>query len=513
MHRAAGFALAALCTALPLRGAAQIEIPTAADGYTVTQTSSSVDAPAGYMGRTDKATQSVVGREPNVVGRQYINRFTMANEIRICPLADGTAEGDGEFTVSTDYTRAQAGKTNSWQMAMSAKAQYKGKVGEDGFLYGPVTADIDFTYAVKGGVGARIDPTNPAPIFEAQHITIKFDVAKKMFDAPTITAFAGGDPTQGHLETANKVGLALTYWGGVFYSFAETQWMTPNKCVQVAFDPPSNSRQPVPGSTVKVNAFIQTKGGEGVRGKFPEVNPHNPNSESVTITSSAADPASPAIFTYTAPNKTIKNAGFRVSATSRGGAAQADWDTGIGTNWSGEITVSKVSPGDDRNSDLQTAYHHEAARITINVKDGVGTADGFSEVHGFQENRQYVASNGTKHLEFSDGGTDEATVEGQAKATAGVMFDEATGHYTVTTTVAPFPVGTRHTTSCIRDKCTSRDDPYSVPAILTLVGGKVVDPNHVSGSMNLGAPLMPGFSAAKGSYVVTWDLSRQGTTK
>jgi hypothetical protein len=519
MHRVAGFALVALCfLALPLRATAQysnLEIPTAADGYSIsTSNNTSVNAPAGYTGHTETMDHLAVGREPSVIGRTYKSHFLLANKIRNCPQADGTSEGDGEFTVSGTFTHTVGSTTYASTFEMTAKAKYKGKVGDDGFLDGPVTADIDYTYTVTPGSSAHIDPISPAATHLGQHFTIQFEVAKGgKLDAPTIGAFSGGDPSKGHLDQAYGVGLPLTYWGGVWYTFAELNWLTPGSCVQVVFDPPSFSRQPVPGSNVKVNAYIKTKGGEGVRGKFPVVGAYS-HDESVAITSSATDPGSPAIFTYTAPIKKLPRMGFGVGATSRAGAANGNWDTGLGTDWSGQITVSKVSADNVRNSDLQTAYHHEATRITISVKDGVATAEGFSEIHGSEENRHHVAANGTSHLEFDNGGTDEAMTQGEAKATVGVTFDAATGHYSIATSIAPFPSTTRHTTSCIRAKCTSQDSPYSVPGILPLMGGKTEDLNHVSGSMDLGkAPLFPGASPVAGSYLVTWDLSRIGTTK
>jgi hypothetical protein len=519
MHRVAGLAVVALCSLThPLRAQySNLEIPTAADGYSISiSKETSTDAPAGYSGRIENIDHLAVGREPNVIGRTYKSHFTLANEIRNCPRADGTSEGDGEFTVSGVFTHTVGSTTYSSTYAMTAKAKYKGKVGDDGFLDGPVTADIDYTYTIAPAPSPRIDPISPLATSIAQHITIQFQVPHgKGFEGPVIGAFGGGDPTKGQLNQANGMGLILAYWGGVWYTFAQLNWMSPGKCVQVVFDPPSFSRQPVPGSNVKVLAYIKTNGGEGVRGKFPEVTPFNPTSESVAITSSATDPGSPAYFTYTAPNKKLPHMGFGVSATSRGGNARGNWETGLGTDWSGQITVSKISPGVDQQSDLITAHHYEAERITINVQNGEGTADGFSEVHGFGENRHYVADgNGKSHIEVSAYDTDEGMVQGQVKATAGVQLDTLTHHYTVMVNfAAPFPTGRRSRSSCTRGKCTSQDDAFSVGSILTPMGGNFTDPNHVSGSLDLGKPLFPGASPTAGSYLITWDLSRIGTTK
>jgi hypothetical protein len=529
MLRAGNAALIALCAlAIPLSAAAQysrLEIPTAADGYSIsTQHETSTDAPEGYMGRIENIDHLAVGREPDVIGRMYKSHFTFANEIRKCPMADGTSEGDGELTVSGTFTHTVGSTIYSSTYEYSAKAKYKGKVGDDGFLDGPVTADVDFTYTITPGSSARIDPISPAPIHVANHLTLQVEVSRTMaLDPPKIGTIIISNPTIGHLSEAYSMAYVLSYWGGVWYTFAQANWVNPGNCAQVAFDPPSFSRQPVPGSQVKVNGYIKTKGGEGVRGKFVEVSAGlgdlsmssmASTGESVSITASNTDPGSPAIFYYTAPNKKLPHMGFGVTVTSRAGNAKGAWETGLGTNWSGQITATKISPGVDRASDLITSHHSEATHITVNVKDGFGTADGYSEIHDSGENRHYVADgNGKSHIEVSANGSQEASVQGQVNATANVVFDTTTSRYSISVALfKDFPPGKSHITSCARGSCTSRDDPYGMPPILVVMGGKYSDLLHVSGSLDLGK-VPAGFTQTAGSYIVTWDLSRTGTTK
>lgn len=518
MHRVAALALLTLCSlALPLRASAQysnLEIPTRADGYSISITSNtSENAPAGYSGHIDKMEELAVGREPDVIGRTYKTRFILANEIRNCPKADGTSEGDGEFTVSGLFTHKVGSTTYSSTYEMTAKAKYKGKVGDDGLLEGPVTADIDFTYTLAPAPSPRIDPISPAATSIVQHITIQFEVAKGgKLEGPTIGAFTGGDPTKGKLDQANAMGLILTYWGGVWYSFAELNWMTPGTCVQVAFDPPSFTRQPVPGSSVKVNAYIKTKGGEGVRGKFPDVHAYSPD-ESVSITSSNTDPGSPAIFYYTAPSKKLPRMGFAVQATSRAGAANGNWDTGLGTGWSGEITVSSVQDGDEGKNDLQSWSNSDATRSTIIVKDGVAKANLYYETHHISANKVKAFRGGAMTL--IDGGSSniEGSAEASGEATLSVELSPDGKTYTLMASFGPAPPGMKHETYCGGDGCTSTSKPLPIAPYMPQITGKYDNPNILQGSQN-STTMGQGYSKkGKTTFNLTWYLERQGTTK
>ena len=403
MRRAALIALIAFVAVVPpLRSQAAFEIPNEKDGYTITKCcETDVPAPAGYEGRTNTSTQTAVSKIPATKGMSYVNHFTMRNEIKTCPAADGTVEGEGLFSLSFDFKNVQATGTSTIHIDMSTKARYKGTVGDDAYLTGPVNADVDYTYSLTMGGVWQGPGAQPAPAHVSQHFTTTFGVLPGA-NLPTIKPFEGGDPTNGNVGQAITAGQALVFWAGFYYSVAETEWTQENHCVQIAFNPPSESRQPVLGGETKVTAEIKTKSGEGVRGKFLNVAP-NTAGEGVSITSSATDPGSPAIFTYRAPNKKVDHPGFSASATSRGGAARAYWKTGLGTGWSGEITVSSVQDGDVGKNELQSWSNSEATRSTITVKDGVATAYLYYEVQNMSANKVKALRGGA--ITLIDGGS------------------------------------------------------------------------------------------------------------
>src|SRR5689334_25236916 len=79
-------------------------IPTEGQGYQITRSNASRAAPSGYEGRTDTSTLTAVGNTPATAGKRVVARFTLGNQIKICPKADGTDEGEGIFSVSVEGT-------------------------------------------------------------------------------------------------------------------------------------------------------------------------------------------------------------------------------------------------------------------------------------------------------------------------------------------------------------------------------------------------------------------------
>jgi hypothetical protein len=513
MRCAVRFAFIAISSVvLPIRGRGQVQIPKASDGYAITKSDVSQAAPAGYEGRTENSTQTAVGNTPATSGKRYVTHFALGNKIKTCPQADGSSEGEGVFSIGIDYTDAQASGASTLHIDMRATAKYKGKVGDNAFMDGPVNADIDFTYRQSGsmrGPNGAIATSPPSDV--AQHITIPFTVAPGMA-APGIGAFAGGDPTRGHYGQALSVGTALVYWAGIYFSIAETRWLQPGTCVQVAFDPPSNSRQPVPGSDIKVNAEIKTKGAAGVKGKFDHARARA-GGGGVTPGGGATDVGAPLKFTYTAPSQRADHAGFRVDATSRAGVAEGEWQTGLGTDWSGQIFASRVTDAGSGSVELQDWSDYEAMRMTIDVQNGIGTATGYGEVNHTGVNRRRALRGGSIVLIFDQSANNAGTVEGTTPASVGVTLNQASGTYSLGVGLEGVIVGTQHSETCIREKCTEFDRPLPVTGLLSPMGGALVDLNHVSGSRTTVTPHVGRSGNGTATYTLMWDLARKGTTQ
>jgi hypothetical protein len=510
MPCAAKFALIALSSLLlPARGVAQImAMPKAEDGYTITKTDAGENAPPNYEGRTDDMSQTAVGNTDATRRKRYFIHVKLANKVKTCPKADGEALGEGEMSADFDYTDSTTGASEHDEM--HAIAKYKGKVGDNAWLDGPITADVDYSFT-KSGTSARGSGEAPPSGSASQHITVTF-VVLPGGEPPKFDAFSGGDANLPGLSQAYGAAAPLGFFAGYYYSIAETKWLH-GLCVRVVFDPPSKSRQPALGSKLRILGYIKTWGGEGVRGLFPTLKAYS-DGGSVESGGSSTDGNSPAYFFYTAPATKVDNAGFKVTATSRAGAAEDAWVTTLGTGWSGEISASRVTSGDEAHSDYASLSNYESIGTTVEVTNGVGSAVGYSEFRSVAENRHSVVHpGGSATIEFDNGSSANGQAMNEKDATADVTFNETDGTYTVTTNFAPFAMGKMQSSSCIRTKCTTQNQPYGIQGILGDMSGKTDDRNHVQGSKTVVTPNVGTSRKGTQTYTLRWDLSRQGTTK
>lgn len=276
MRCAVLFALVAIGSAIhPLHALGQNDLPTHADGYEDKPEASDGEQKAspGYVGMTEVISAHSVGNKPTTAANSYDTQLTISNLVQSCPQADGTVEGTGELTEGVDYKLVHAGVTNFLHVNTSAKAKYKGTVGDDATLKDPVIAEIDYVFDQSGSTRQQngVMTTTP-PSHDSEHITMQVHAILNKLDL-TFVGYSGGDPNSIHFERALGMTMAITYFGGVFYAMAETGWLQADSCAKIVFDPPSRSRMPVLGSDVKVNGFITTRGGQGVRGSFVDLRP------------------------------------------------------------------------------------------------------------------------------------------------------------------------------------------------------------------------------------------------
>ena len=495
---------------------APITIPKKGDpGWTVTQVDSSRKAPSGYEGRTDISTITAVGRgSPETEGKMIVARFTLGNEIKTCPNADGTAEGSGEFSLSIDYTDKQPTGVTTQRIQMQTKGKYKGEVGDDAWIENPVKAEIDYTYTRSGSSSNRALGgafLSPAASNVPQHLTFPFSVGGAMA-APDIGPFSGGDPTAGHYADAYGAGTALVYWAGVYYSIAQTKWRQPRTCVEVAFTPSSNTDRLVPGGKTTVKAEIKTKAGEGVKARF--LNAHGYSGGSVSPSEGTSDVGAPMTFIFIAPTQKVNRTGFGVEATSRAGIANGEWYGGLGTDWSGNISLTIITSGDAGANEMQAWSNASVMRLSVDVKDGKGTARGYTSVHNFglRKVRRATGDGSTTLIEDSSETTD-GEVEDESPATVEVVYP-TNGTYAVRVGVVFNNKGTTHTQRCNRNTgCTSSLNDLIVLAGAPAIDGKVDDPNHLSGSKTVVGQGVGYQGKGTITTTTTWNLARQGKSQ
>jgi hypothetical protein len=500
-------ALGLVVTPLQGWGQTQAHFPGPNEGYVITQgPDGGGPAPAGYEGYTHTGGKTAVGTGA-YEGKRVAVRFTLSNQIKTCPAADGTAEGTGVLSVTFDSTDG----SNTLHIATGANATYKGQVGDSGYLEGKVTAEIDYTYVQSGG---HQDNGHGAIASSAgsnvpQHITLTFYVPRNMETPPSFGAFAGGDPLKGHYAEAVGIGYALTYWAGVYYSVAQAKW-THGECAQIAFNPPGNTV--ALGAQVTVKAEMKTKAGEVVKANFLGAHAY---AGSVVPEGIGSNVGSPMKFTYTAPDKKVPNAGFGTKATSRAGNTEGDWIPGLGTGWGGQISCTQESH-DGGQVEVQTFSNSEVTRITIDVKNGVGTAHGFASVSSFGVSKQPALRGGVKTLIVSNSSHGDGTLEDTSPAKVEVFLNPNNGTYSINTDYEFKAEGTVHGEACGRDggNCHPNDSPLVIASCFgNTLRGKFSDSNQLHGSARDEKTHGGMYGNGTSSNTVTWDLGRQGSGK
>jgi len=493
------------------------------EGYAITRCcetdAKTGKAPDGYEGRIETSKLTAVGNTPATMGKTIVATFRLSNQIKICPSADGTAEGTGVFSLSLDYTDKQANGTSRLHIEMKADGKYKGEVGDDAWLVNPVKAEIDYTYTVTGSIrDASGAIATPAGTNVAQHITIPFTVGNGL-SAPGISAFSGGDPTRGRYSEAVGAGTALTFWGGVFYSMAQADWRTRDRCVNTFFTPPSDTVRLVLGGKTTVSAEIKTKAGESVKARFfgarvfSSRNSVTVNDGSVTPTEGSSDTGAPMKFTFTAPTQKVDRTGFLVSATSRAGVSEGTWSAGLGTDWSGRISLTSTNTGDDGDSELLTWSSSSASGVTVELKNGKGWAYGYTEVHDLKRFRQKAATGGGGVTLISQAtNTIDGAFTDSAEATVEVIYPSS-GVYAIRVSTIFTKEGKAHVQMCNRNTgCRDSDAQLLLGGPLG-VDGKIEDPNHLRGSKTEVKKGTGSRGTGTVTTTITWDLAREGKSQ
>jgi len=148
------------------------------------------------------------------------------------------------------------------------------------------------------------------------------------------------------------------------------------------------------------------------------------------------------------------------------------------------------------------------------VKNGKAQATGFTEVHEMQSRKVQAARNGSVSLIFDSGETlDGALEDADDKATVEVLYPTP-GTYAIRVRAIFKNEGKAHAQRCSRQRgCTDSEQQLLLGATPPGVDGKIEDPNHLSGSKT---DVKTGTGYKGGGTVtttLTWNLSREGTTK
>jgi hypothetical protein len=267
--------LALLCTLFG--AAAQAQSPSSGNADGVPRTQTVTNAPAGYVGRKTTDRQTRVGHTP---GDSSTFVLTIGGFVRECPTADGRVAGTFEYTLTSDEVETVDGETQRRHYAINLALELEGHTRPDGLL------DL---IDVRGNFSRQLHG-EPA---EQHSVSTRFRVG------------AQGQPDMAALEEAVRatadISIAAAMWmASTIYTDAQSVWIRPNACVEIAFDPPTDSRFVGPNGSVDVRVVLRTKAEKEPIGDAPLQIQAIGAIGTVSPRQAVTDAGTPVTVTYTA---------------------------------------------------------------------------------------------------------------------------------------------------------------------------------------------------------------------
>lgn len=306
------FAIA--CALAPLGFAlAQGFVPlSTGEGYSVERSQTVENAPRGSVGRKTTDREHRVGNTEETDGNEVTITFTFGGFVRKCPTAEGVVTGTFEYSLSYDEINTDDGESQHNHISRRFLAKLEGHVKDDAML-DYVDLEGEYTNETRG---TRFPPTQ-----DRRPVRTTF--------RPGLTGEPDWPAAIRAVEMAGDVAIAaVVLWAGEFYLAAQREWTKLNECVELSFDPPSESRAVGPNESVPVRMELKIKaeGGSRVGGAKPLISVLNSGSVSPTSIETRAD--APVTLTYTASSQPRPGHGFKAETVSRAGHAGAEWRIG-----------------------------------------------------------------------------------------------------------------------------------------------------------------------------------------
>ncbi|MBS0152277.1 MAG: hypothetical protein JSR31_15195 [Nitrospira sp.] len=304
------------------------------EGYTVTKGSVNIPIPLDAVGKKSREWRMEEGNTRQTAGDRKGFSLINGGYAKKCPSPDPgeegayVVEGDYEFSLVVDQTTNYSNMIRTEYNARSIHATLKGRVDDDAKLQ-----YIDLAASLVIGTGGTNRPTS----FAHQHQHVRFVPDRRAGGMPSQfsnwsvsewdSALAGTSQS----DAMNTLLLAVTIFSGPFYLAAEVEWNKPNTCVEIVFNPPTKTKKFEPNASTPVKTELRTKQAQAlVPAKLKEVRerPREGNGR-VSPREDKSEIHRPATFTYQAPATKVQHSGFRLTAVSRAGVAEAkdgEWE-------------------------------------------------------------------------------------------------------------------------------------------------------------------------------------------
>jgi hypothetical protein len=267
-------------------------------------------APPGQVGRKTTDTETRTGKTDPTRGNERRFRLTMGGFAHRCPSADGFVDGNFEYLLSVGEDRNVGGTIQRSVDFRHFQGRLRGEVGDDARLK---EIELRGTYTVT-----RDRPGEAASGSSKEVGPVKFH------------PYRGGEPDWAAMrrvvESAADVALGnVILMGGWIYSTAELEWTKPNACVELAFEPPTDTRALGAHATADVKIGLRTKGSPPASAGFRADGIQVLREGSVSPKKAEAKQGEQASVAYTAPAKPRRGDGITLAAVSRAGIAEDKW--------------------------------------------------------------------------------------------------------------------------------------------------------------------------------------------
>lgn len=301
---------AALAAGLLLPQAARAQGDLGGPDYDVHKEQTVHPAPAGQVGRKTTDTETRTGNTDATRDNQRRFRLTMGGFANKCPTAEGIVDGSFEYLLSVAEDRKVDGMFRRSVDFRHFQGRMRGEVGDDAKL-----KEVEVT----GSYTVTRDRPGEIPSASTRQVgPVKFH------------PYRGGEPDweamRQFVMSAQDVALGnVTLIGGWIYATAEAEWLKPNACVELAFDPPTDSRAMGANAKADVKIGLRPKGGQAAPAGFRSENLQVLREGSVSPRTAEAKAGEQATVAYTAGAKPRRGDGIGLLALSRAGVAEGKW--------------------------------------------------------------------------------------------------------------------------------------------------------------------------------------------
>ena len=286
---------------------AQSVTTTREGGYEIKRWQVKTMASGSSVGFRTTDYETRVGITPETDGNSRTFVMVVGSLAKKCPTAAGKAAATFEHSMTVDEVNTDEGETRRTHFSNRYMAELEGEVGDDGILRHIDIVNGDITRERDGA------PTQRMPLQTPQRIPVS------RAGEPEWEAIRRAVEATGDLATA----IAILF-ASATYVTAELEWLKPNSCVELAFDPPSNTREVAPGEEVEVRTWFRTLLDQSAVGKAT-LEASGLNGAQVSPRKSQAPDDGKVTFQYTAPQERRPPRGFEVFGSSRAGSASGEW--------------------------------------------------------------------------------------------------------------------------------------------------------------------------------------------